>query len=694
MANEGLVGPGIKPQGGTSPAASTFNRGSVQYDTPFLDMTSTYIPKTIKGILKFIAAFLFGDSIISQCVIKLSEYPITSLIYNDDNELILKNDKTIEFWKDFLENKLKIINSMKQSGMDFWGYGNSIISIHYPFKRFFECPNCKEDFPSDSVKYKFSNYQFEGKCVKCDKEVKFKAYDKNTSEIEKFNLIHWDLLYIDIKFNCISGDHFYYYTIPQYLSNAIKSGDMDIVKTTRLEIIKSVETNKPLKLMNDNVFHMKRLGPQYMYPSERGWGIPVVMPVIKDAFHNKILKKANEMIAFDHILPLRILFPLGTGDISPHAIINLSTWKNKIEQEIVKWKSDNNYISIVPLPIGMVNFSGDAKALMVTPEIKATEDTIITGIGVIPEIIKGGASWSGSNVSLRIVENTFINHRKGEDDLLQWVIKKISTYINKVPCKVKMSDFKMADDLQKKQMLLQSAMGSPSTTLISKSTMTKELGYEPQKEYELKLKELVQNIELLIRESEGNAESQGAATVIGAMYNANAQIAEKERLESKEREMQTKRNKEDQIRNAESADVVAQEIDTIGYEKGYPPGTIELPQLIMLITQRFVNLIKADINEFKLRMLTMKNSMPALYEIIYNNLKEMNLITADLIPDLGVAQKYTPGEIPTYIQGDTYASSEPSPVEMGLSPGEANTSIKYNKPLPEARPPVSPNAPI
>ena len=61
----------------------------------------------------------------------------------------------------------------------------------------------------------------------------------------------------------------------------------------------------------------------------------MVMPIMKDIFHNKILKKGNEMIAFDHIVPLRIMFPTGTGDVSPHLTTNLSNWKNKIDVRTV-----------------------------------------------------------------------------------------------------------------------------------------------------------------------------------------------------------------------------------------------------------------------------------------------------------------------------------------------------------------------
>ena len=697
MSNEALQGPGAQTagDGGTgSNLKIAFTRGSLKYDSPFMDMTSTFIPKSIKGLLRFIAACILGDGFVSQCVTKLAEYPITDLIYEDDEESEIKDDKRIDKWKNILEKKLKIVRSMKQAGMDYYGYGNSIISINYPFKRYFICKNCNNRFASDSIKYKFQNYKFIGECPKCKKTDRLKAQDKNTKELNKFNLIHWDLLYIDIKYNTISGDHFYFYRIPPQMEVAIKRGDLDIINTTRLEVIDAVKKKKPLKLMADNVFHLKRTGPQYVISSERGWGIPAIMPVMKDIFHTKILKKGNEMIAFDHIVPLRLLFPQGTGDISPHATVNLSGWRTKIEDEVRKWKADPNYISIVPLPVGQINFSGDAKVLSVTPELKATEDAIMTGIGIIPEIIRGGASWSGSNVSLRVVENSFINHRNDMHDYLEFVIENVSRYLDIPEVDVRMSDFKMADDLQKKRLVVDAAMGEASKTLISKTTVTKELGFDPEQEYQLKLKEMKKNIELAIEEMEGAATAQGSAAVVNAMYQADAQAANADRLEVHDRESQGKREEVDMQMHEESAGAIAEEVAIAAGRKGMSPESIPTPNLILMLTQRFAIAAKANPEEFKMRMLIMKNTMPALYGEVYNNLKELNIISADLQPDLQLAQKATPGELPTYNQGGVTAEAPPSLAEVGAAAQPNITGNNYNKLLPEAKPPVSQNAPI
>jgi len=682
MANEGLSGlttPTV--ESASSSGQSLFVRGSIKYDSPFLDMTSTFIPKTIKGILRFVAAYVLGDGLVAQCISKLSEYPITDLLYNDSNPSHIEDDKTIDYWKKFLEKQLNIVRSLKQAGMDYYAYGNSVISISYPFKRRLRCPKCKQEQAIESEKTSFKAFKFYSECIskKCKYKGEMEAYDLNTKELDKFNIVHWDLMCLDIKYNSITGDHFYFYSPPIDIVTAVRRGDMDIIKTTRLEVINAIKKRKKLKIMEDNVFHLKRPAPQYIIPAERGWGIPVIMPVMKDIFHNKILKKGNEMIAFDHIVPLRILFPKGTGDISPHATANLGTWKTKIEDEIRKWKADSNYISIVPLPVGIENISGDAKMLMVTPEIKVTEDNIIMGIGIIPEIIRGGASWSGSNVSLRVVENTFLNHRNDMQEMIDFIIENIARYLEKPAIEITMSDFKMADDLQKKELMLKASAGPPSEALVSKPTVTKELGFDPDEEYKLSEEDLQRRIEMRIKEAEGSAEAQGSATLLNAMYSADAQMEQQNRMDMHERENQSKRDEFTQMQHEDNAQQVTKEVSALSAQ----PEKISLQNLILILTRRFARLLKINVDDFKIRMLALKNSMPALYKEIFDNLKEMNLIEADTSPDLQAVQRFTPGQIPSHTQGEGSAEQPPTPAEANAGVGTINA------PLPEVSPPRS-----
>jgi hypothetical protein len=687
MSGSALGGNNSVPGGGGDTKVS-FTRSSIKYDSPFLDMTNTFIPKSIKGMFRFIASSILSDALVYQCIARMAEYPITSLVYNDQKKSDLKNDKTITAWKEIFEKRLKIINVAKQVGMDLGAYGNSIASIHFPFKRMLTCGKCSNTFTAESaIKLKYKETYYDGTCPKCNQQGRLEASDLATKEKEKLNIILWDLLFIEIKFNNITGESFYYYQVPPNIVDTVKRGDLDFVNSLRVEILEAIKDNKQLKLKNDNVFHIKLAGPQYFYPGERGWGIPTVMPVLKDIFHNKILKKGNEMISFDHIVPLRIIFPQGTGDVSPHATINLAGWRLKIEEELRKWKVDPNHISIMPLPIGVENFSGEAKLLMTTPEIRQTEDTIITGMGIIPEIIRGGASWSGSNVSLRIVENRFINHRNGIQDFLDWTRDKVSLFYNIPPVDIKMSPFKMADDFQRKSMFVQASSGSPSQRVVSRTTALQELDIDPEIEFKKIMDEAAQSIELRVEELEGEASANGKAGVIQQRYGADAQVEFNNKMYAAEQESRERHNRSSIAESEEKAPRVGVEMG------GVQQYTVQ--QITMMLTQRFAMLSKISPDEFRTRMFIMSKSMPYTYEEVYKNLKELQAIESDLAPAIPMPMPMAGGPGGQPAQGQEQGQEQESGQVQGQGEGiPMDQQEPLPEQLPEQLPPRSPEAGI
>jgi hypothetical protein len=333
----------------------------------------------------------------------------------------------------------------------------------------------------------------------------------------------------------------------------------------------------------------------------------------------------------------------------------------------------------------MQNFSGDARLLMITPEIKATEDTIITGMGIIPEIIRGGASWSGSNVSLRVVENTFINHRTDIQSLLDFIVKNVANYMGIPSIKIKMADFKMADDLDKKRLMVSLASDQQgSSAILSKPSIMRELGLDPDKEYKEIQNDLKKRLELQVQEAEGIAEAQGAAAVINSLYAADAQIESSKRLKSNQDEASQKHDQETQQVSEQNAQNVGQDVAMLAVNAGKNPTTISIPNLIMVLVNRFSKLARYDENEFAVRLLSMKNSTPSLYEEVYKGLREMNLIKADTMPAM-TPQNVATGQIPQYSQGDLTAETSPDTSTAGSDPNAVNAMEMQG--LPEQRPP-------
>lgn len=676
------------------------------YPNPFLDVASVTLPKRIKGIFTFAAVVVLNDGIISQCVSKMSEYPITNIKYekkdedNSEDSAELKGDQFIKFWRDLYEKKLKIKSQLITHGMNYYSFGNSLVSIHYPFRRELICPVCKFHNHAKGDNYRFKNLKFYAKCkgqkdgpngknIRCHFEGQMKAIDVDLKTTEGIRLVMWDLMNIDIKYNSITGNHTYLYQIPKHVMARIRIGDRDYLEDTRLIFIEAIRKNRKIKLDPNNLFHFKRPAPQYLIPQERGWGVPLIVPSMKDYFHYQILRKGNEMIAFDHMVPLRILFPQGTGDVSPHQMANLGNWRSNVESEIFKWRQDQNYISIMPIPMGIETFSGNARLLMTTQELKVTEDRMIIGSGMQPEIIRGGATWSGGNVSLRITENHFLTHRMYLEEFMQWIGDNISAYLKKPGVKTTFTSFKMADDVQMKQLMVNLNQQEGSRKKISDDTLLADFGIDNMKEY----KKIQDEIRLLAgiekKYQLTNAEIQGRVQYILNMFGAESQM-EGVRLQQKsEKDISSEMAEEKMMMDDQASKAAKGELRRVVGKKE-TKGGIELSHLINDFTIQFAQLGRMDPEMQKEKLFLLKQSMPNLFSVVFENLKEMNLMGFELTPELMTEfqdPKTGMSQVPTATQGGTSPQQLPGSGEKQKANKSTLTNIKSN---PQQKPPRGP----
>ena len=217
-------------------------------------------------------------------------------------------------------------------------------------------------------------------------------------------------------------------------------------------------------------------------------------------------------IAQEHIVPLRVLFPqAGSASSDPYTTVSLESWKTRMEGEIAKWKYDNNYIPILPLPIGNETIGGDGKALGLYQEMDVWSKQIVAGMGVPQEFVWGGMQYSGSNVSMRMLENMFIGYRTDHENMLnQFVIKRIASFMEWTPIKAHMRRFKMADDLQRCTLYFQLNQAQK----ISDQTLLNEVDQDFLVEEERKKLELSKQLDFQRKMQLSQANTQAEAQVI------------------------------------------------------------------------------------------------------------------------------------------------------------------------------------
>lgn len=441
----------------------------------FFNFEGFFLPKTVKELFRFSAYMFLSSDAINPAIEKLAEYPITAFTFSP---IVKANKETQEYrdeykqkeaivdtWQNIFDNHIMAKGFAVKLSTNFYVYGNAFVSVYQPFDRILVCGNasCNEHHLLTKVKWRWNSGKmaFEIKCWKCAQKGLAKVIDKPVKDPTRINLISWYPGNIDIDYDPYSGCREYYYTIPEDEVEKIKKGNRLRLEKTPWEIIEAIKINRgrregapKIKLRRDNVFHMIRHTID-MPGAENPWGMPVTVSVLRNIFYLNIMKRAQLALMLEHILPFRYLYPANDNSANSTIPIDLADWRQRMRGEIAKWKRDPLYIMLSPIPIAQEQMGGQGKALMLHQEMEMEKHNILNGVNVPVEFVQGGLQYSGTSVSLRMLENTLLNQVEQLIKCFKWIARRISNISKLEYVDVGLKKFKMADDIQMRQLASQ-----------------------------------------------------------------------------------------------------------------------------------------------------------------------------------------------------------------------------------------------
>lgn len=486
-------------------------KNGVRYPSPFFDIGHTYLPPSMKALLRWCRYYYLVNPLINSVIHKMSEYPITEIIIDE------KNLPVREKWESVLQN-LRYRPFQIEVGLDVYTYGICAVTLHLPFTKWLICRNCKQRTKAKETPYRWRNLDYVIECGKCGTYGPAIVLDYYERDVRRIRLQRWNPEYLNIDPGFAGSDPVYTFEIPQHVKNDIIIGKKNVLDTIPDTFIEAMRRGKFVRFSDDNIFVFKR---PIISQKEDGWGMPLILPVLKDSFYLQILRKAQEAIAQEHIIPLRVLFPqAGSGTSDPYTTIPLDSWKSRIEGEIAKWKYDPNYIPVLPLPIGNQTIGGDGKALGLYQEMEVWSRHIVAGMGVPEEFVFGGMQYSGSNVSMRMLENMFLGYRTDHESMLNdFVIRRIAAFMDWPAVKAHMRRFKMADDLQRTAFYFQLNQAMK----LSDQTLLQEADQDPAVELVRREQELNRQLDYTKKMQIAQANAAGEASLVQAKYQGEAQ---------------------------------------------------------------------------------------------------------------------------------------------------------------------------
>jgi len=373
--------------------------------------------------------------------------------------------------------------------------------------------------------------------MQCKKQVAIgpeNVIDQKLVISRKLNFIRWDPKDMDIDYNPITNESVYYYTIPRDLVQQVNGGHKTLIDTLPIGFLKAIATNKKFKFAKGAIYHMKVGGPAGICHQ---WGLPPLLSVMSKFHYTEILRKANEAIALDHLVPFRIIHPAqASGNADPVVQISLKRWQDNMKTHMLKWRQDPLHMMFAPIPVGVTQVGGQGRALLTLGEVQEAEKNIVAALGIPMEFLYGGLTGTGMEATLRLIENQLETHINDLLDLQQWATDKAAKFLGWELLKVGMSKFRIVDDNNAKQVVLNLWMQGQQggAQVVSNQTITELFDIDlEQEEDRIKQETLDQvrrqrEIEVEVMALQNNLAEQARQEAMqgtGLGYNQQAVIA-------------------------------------------------------------------------------------------------------------------------------------------------------------------------
>jgi len=437
-------------------------------ELPWLDYATAAMPNDHNTILWWAQYLWMSNDTFRQALSRVGQHFITDLSFPD-----LEPDEESEL-KDFFTNHLDYRTELSTAADNFLGYGNVYISIYLPFRRFLKCNQCGSMHQIGHIPYKlelsgvepYVKWHRKQPC-KCGNNADFVCADLKDPDLSKVKLVFYSPFEIEMAYNRISRKKEFWWKIDGDDRRDIRSGAPIFVETTPIDVLEAVARNGNVAFDDGNMLHLSENVLAGI--KNRGWGIPRTISSFRTAWLNQVTNKADQAIAMDYTLGMRILSPAQTaGGVDPMQAHALEGFASKMQNMINAHRVDPTRYHTAPYPIAYQFMGGEGAALIPPDKLKFRQQEFLNGLGVPLEYHQMSLQVQAAPMALRLFEASWQVIPSLYSKILDWTKSKLVKNYNLKPTKIVLQRTTIADDMTRKQVLTRLMAGnqiSPQTAL-------------------------------------------------------------------------------------------------------------------------------------------------------------------------------------------------------------------------------------
>lgn len=519
---------------------TSLRRNQTFYPSRLFSLSDFMLPTNIKEVFRFCRYLVLTDPNVSGAVHKLSESPITDVLYDHESDEVQKR------YRDLFEDQLKIRERLLEGIFDLVAYSNAFLSFEVPVTRYLISPSASDGIRQDArlvnsgkldpsvfdikyqeqlgtrsgrihKRYKIENInweltgdgRFRGPCPITGKPVLFERVDRYYPTPQNVSIKRWDPNKIEIHHNEVTGKNKYYYTLAYETRQLIKMGDRDHYCEDPWEYIVAARENRNVRIRDNQLYHLSNVRISGAF---NGWGIPRLYSAFKLIYYYMTLLRSNEATAIGRINDLTILFPQSqSGLMDPAAAIPGSNFRQNMMAMLKAHQRDKGFVGISPIPVGNLSVFGQGRMQLISTELEPIIRMICVALGLPYEMLYGGGHYSGSAVSQRIFSAQTGLSTERFNELLDFFKDKASMALGRdrysPEASIKLKPAETQDDIQKKQLRVQMVNGEK----LSLTTLMEDLGLDVDKEFDKMEEEakLFNRINMLKSQGHARAQAEG-----------------------------------------------------------------------------------------------------------------------------------------------------------------------------------------
>ena len=444
---------------------------------PFADIASLYLPTSIYDCFELMEYLMTTMPPFMSVTQRVVRYFLTNLNISGSA------GQHKESYENFFLKGIKVMDSLGNIGADLQTYGNSFVSLYLPFDRVLICPKCGTRYMAKQFPYRFdpTTMTFSGKCRKCRENVKFERKDLRSGDESQVRLIRWNPKRIQLRVHPVSGKTEYFLKLDQSkLVRHIVSGDpidrfyIDDSPWSFIETCcANIGVNTPLyKFDDEGIYHSKTtaLAGIEMY----GWGMPPMLPYFKLAYYIQLMRRYDEAIAMDFIVPFRVIYPQMPQGANQDALslMSMQHFVRAMQAMVERKRKNLTDVQISPFPIGYQMMGGEGKQMVPKDLLQEAMSELLNALGYPEELYKGSLTVQAAPLALRLFERHWQYLVDAFNGILSWITKTVTRHFSWDDIDVELQPITLADDLERKSLLVQLA----SAGVISQETALGQMG--------------------------------------------------------------------------------------------------------------------------------------------------------------------------------------------------------------------------